>query len=153
MTSASPPREAERIGFFSQALRFGLVGIGGAVVDFGSLQLILAAGVWPNLARVLSFTIGSTAVYLVNRRWTFTARRDFREKAALTTVLAITFVLVGVTNALARQLLPDSSWQITLAWAVSQAIATAFNFVAQRTFVFRRRDPDRENDHPNPASR
>ncbi|MGI8309020.1 GtrA family protein [Saccharopolyspora hattusasensis] len=149
MTSntASIPRQAKRLGFFSQAFRFGLVGIGGAVVDYGSLRLILAAGVWPELARVLSFIIGSTAVYLVNRRWTFTSRRNRREVAALTVVLVVTFALVGGVNALALRLLPDSPWQITLAWAISQAVATTFNFLAQRTFVFRNR-PGERPAHP-----
>ncbi|MDA3630868.1 GtrA family protein [Saccharopolyspora sp. WRP15-2] len=115
------------------------MGIGGAVVDYGSLSLILALGTWPELARIFSFTIGSTAVYLVNRRWTFTSNRNSREVAALTTVLALTFALVGGVNALALRLLPESPWQITLAWAISQAVATTFNFLAQRTFVFRSR--------------
>lgn len=135
--TASAPPQAKRLGFFSQAFRFGLVGIGGAIVDYGSLTLILASGVWPELARVLSFIIGSTAVYLLNRRWTFTSRRNSREVVALTVVLAMTFALVGGVNALALRLLPDSPWQITLAWAISQAVATTFNFLAQRTFVFR----------------
>ncbi|RKT84615.1 Putative flippase GtrA (transmembrane translocase of bactoprenol-linked glucose) [Saccharopolyspora antimicrobica] len=126
-------------GFFTQAFRFGLVGIGGAAVDYGSLTLILALGTWPELARVLSFTIGSTAVYLVNRRWTFTSSRSTREVAALTAVLALTFALVAGVNALALRLLPEGPWQITLAWAISQAIATTFNFLAQRTIVFRQR--------------
>ena len=140
MTSntASVPQQVNRTGFFTQALRFGLVGIGGAVIDYGSLRLILAMGVLPELARVLSFIIGSTAVYLVNRRWTFTSRRNSREVVALALVLALTFALVGGVNALALRLLPDSPWQITLAWAISQAVATTFNFFAQRTFVFRR---------------
>ncbi|MDA3644800.1 GtrA family protein [Saccharopolyspora indica] len=126
-------------GFFTQAFRFGLVGIGGAAVDYGSLTVILALGTWPELARILSFTIGSTAVYLVNRRWTFTSSRSTREVVALTAVLATTFALVAGVNALALRLLPEGSWQITLAWAISQAIATTFNFLAQRTIVFRQR--------------
>lgn len=141
--ASGSPQEANRTGFFSQAFRFGLVGVGGAIVDYSSLHLILVFGVWPDLARVLSFIIGSTAVYLVNRRWTFTSRRNLREVTALTVVLVITFVLVGVVNSLALRILPESSWQITLAWAISQAIATTFNFLGQRTFVFSRRSTDR----------
>ena len=129
--------------FLSQAFRFGLVGIGGAIVDYSSLQLILALGVWPELARVFSFTIGSTFVYLLNRRWTFTSRRNARELVALAVVLALTFALVGGVNALGLRLLPESPWRITLAWAISQAVATTFNFLAQRTFVFPGQRADR----------
>ena len=135
--TADGSSETNRTGFFSQAFRFGIVGVGGAIVDFSSLQLILALGVVPEVARVLSFIVGSTAVYLVNRRWTFTSRRNSREVVTLAIVLAVTFALVGGVNALSLQLLPESGWRITLAWAISQAVATMFNFVAQRTFVFR----------------
>lgn len=131
------------MGFVSQAFRFGLVGIGGAIVDYSSLQLIITVGVWPELARVLSFTVGSSVVYLLNRRWTFTSRRNAREVVALAIVLAATFALVGGVNALGLRLLPDSRWQITLAWALSQAVATTFNFLAQRTFVFPGAQDDR----------
>ncbi|MHA6801944.1 GtrA family protein [Salinifilum ghardaiensis] len=126
-------------GFFAQAFRFGLVGAGGAIVDYGSLQVVLASGVPPDLARVLSFAVGSTFVYLINRRWTFPSQRDLREVVSLAIVLALTFGLVGGVNALALRGLPDSSWTITLAWAISQAVATTFNFLAQRSFVFHRR--------------
>ncbi|MFC7341159.1 GtrA family protein [Saccharopolyspora griseoalba] len=125
-------------GFFTQALRFGLVGIGGAIVDYGSLRALLVLGTWPDLARVLSFVVGSTAVYLVNRRWTFTSRRNAPEVVRLAVVLVITFGLVAGVNSLCLRVLPDSAWRITLAWAISQAVATTFNFLAQRTFVFRR---------------
>lgn len=141
MTSKSARAAAERsdrLGFFSQAFRFGIVGIGGAVVDYSSLRLLLVFGVWPDLARVFSFIIGSAAVYLVNRRWTFTSRRNAREVVSLSVVLAITFGLVVGVNAVARRMLPESAWPITLAWAISQAVATTFNFLAQRSFVFRR---------------
>ncbi|GAA2336961.1 GtrA family protein [Saccharopolyspora halophila] len=140
MTSSSAGAAAQRsnrLGFFSQALRFGIVGIGGAVVDYSSLRLLLVLGVWPDLARVFSFIIGSTTVYLVNRRWTFTSRRNAREVVSLSVVLAITFGLVVGVNAVARRALPESAWPITLAWAISQAVATTFNFLAQRSFVFR----------------
>lgn len=135
-TALGLPQVTNRMGFVSQAFRFGLVGVGGAIVDYSSLHLIITVGVWPELARVLSFTLGSTVVYLLNRRWTFTSRRNGREVVALTLVLAATFAVVGGVNALALYLLPDSPWRITLAWALSQAIATTFNFLAQRTFVF-----------------
>jgi putative flippase GtrA len=105
-------------------------------VDFGSLQLAVALGMAPEPARIVSFTVGSTVVYLVNRRWTFTSRRDRREIGALALVLAATFALVGATNMLALAVLPDAAWRISLAWVISQGVATLFNFTAQRVLVF-----------------
>lgn len=135
--TASVPPSTNRIGFLAQAFRFGLVGICGAVVDYSSLMLQVWLGVWPELARAISFMIGSTFAYLVNRRWTFTSHRNFREVVTWAIVLGSTFLLVTGGNALLLRLLPDSPWRITLAWAISQGIATTFNFLAQRKFVFR----------------
>jgi putative flippase GtrA len=64
--------QANRAGFFSQAFRFGLVEICGAIVDYGSLRLILALEVWPELARVFSFIIG--------RQLRFSPVREFRSR-------------------------------------------------------------------------
>jgi putative flippase GtrA len=108
------------------------------VVDFGSLHLMIALGVQEDLTRALSFLLGSTTAYLLNRRWTFPSRRDTREVVAVAVVYALTFVLILGINGVSVRTLPESAWRITLAWALSQGIGTTFNFVAQRTLVFRR---------------
>jgi putative flippase GtrA len=45
-------------------------------------------------------------------------------------------LILGV-NALALLLLPDAWWKVTLAWAISQGLGTAWNFVMLRLVVFR----------------
>ncbi|QUH06502.1 GtrA family protein [Saccharopolyspora erythraea] len=122
----------------TQAFRFGLVGVVGAVVDYGSLLVMVGLGLWDSPARALSFAAGSTTAYLLNRRWTFTSKRNAREAAAVAVVYAMTFALIVGAYAAADRLLPASPWHLTLAWAVSQGIGTTFNFLAQRTLVFRR---------------
>jgi putative flippase GtrA len=121
----------------TQLWRFGLVGCVGAVVDFGSLQLMIRAGVQPDVARAVSFLFGSTVAYLLNRRFTFPSRRNTREVVAVAAVYGATFVLILGVNLLTRTLVPDWAWPITVAWVVSQGIGTSFNFLAQRRLVFR----------------
>lgn len=125
-------------GFFGQAFRFGLVGIVGAVVDFGSKTLLVALGVQDDLARALSFVLGSTTAYLLNRRWTFTSRRDTREVLSVAATYGLTFLLIVAVYAVSRRVLPVSSWRLTEAWVISQAVGTSFNFLVQRLLVFRR---------------
>lgn len=138
MTAQISRTAAQPVGVIDQLWRFGLVGGVGAVVDFGSMQLMIRLGVQPDLARALSFILGSTTAYLLNRRWTFPSRRNAREAVTVAAVYGLTFVLILAINSATRHLIPDWAWPITLAWVVSQGIGTTFNFVAQRTFVFRR---------------
>lgn len=124
--------------FTGQVVRFGLVGGVGAVVDYSSMMLVLAAGVAEDPARALSFLCGSTVAYLLNRRFTFESRRDTREVVSLAVVLTITYVLIIAVHAVTWRALPPSPWTLTLAWAVSQGLGTSFNFLAQRLVVFGR---------------
>ncbi len=124
--------------FTGQLVRFGLVGGVGAVVDYSSMMLVLAAGVAEDPARALSFLCGSTVAYLLNRRFTFESRRDTREVVSLAVVLTITYVLIIAVHAVTWRVLPPSPWTLTFAWAVSQGVGTSFNFLAQRLVVFGR---------------
>jgi len=58
-----------------QLLLFGIVGVIGFVVDVSTLLL---ARDWLGVyaARVLSFVVAATATWLLNRRLTFTVRRE-----------------------------------------------------------------------------
>lgn len=130
--------ESARSTLLSQVLRFGLVGVACATVDYTSLVVAVALGVWADVARGLSFALGSTVAYLLNRRYTFNSRRDALEAASVAAAYAVTFVIIMAVNAVARRVLPDSSWQITLAWMLSQSVGTTFNFLTQRTLIFSR---------------
>jgi len=61
-------------------LKFGFVGIVGAVVDFGTFNLLnVAFGVWSVLASTFSFAAAVTSNFLWNRFWTYP---DSRSKPA-----------------------------------------------------------------------
>ena len=64
---------AETPGLRGQLGRFVAVGLVSAVVDFGVYHLLLLAGLWPAPAKGISFVLGTTTAYLLNRRFTFTA--------------------------------------------------------------------------------
>lgn len=59
-------------------LRFSAVGVVGFLVDTGVLYLGLAAGLGPYVGRVLSYVCASTSTWLLNRRFTFHARKSKR---------------------------------------------------------------------------
>ncbi|GAB3914301.1 GtrA family protein [Kibdelosporangium lantanae] len=129
---------ARNNGLMAQLIRFVLVGGLSAVVDYGTYQLFYNIGIWADVAKGMSFILGTTTAYLLNRRWTFNNATGGRASAAKFVALyTVTFfVNVGV-NALMLRLLGDFPGHLSVAWVIAQAVATAINFVMLRTVVFR----------------
>ncbi|RBY91651.1 GtrA family protein [Blastococcus sp. TBT05-19] len=128
---------ADRPGWFGQLVRFGIVGAGSALVDLGVYLLGLHLGLATYAARALSFGAGTTTAYALNRRWAFAVPGSRRRAASFALLYGTTFVVILATNALALTALPGSSWRVPLAWALSQGLGTAVNFVVLRLVVFR----------------
>ena len=131
------PEEGRSGGLLGQLVRFTLVGLLSAVVDFGVYTLALHLGTWVHAARALSFLCGTTTAYVLNRRWAFQVEGSSRRALGFVLLYGTTFFVILGVNALALAVLPDRWWTITLAWALSQGFGTACNFVMLRTVVFR----------------
>ncbi len=128
---------AARPGLVGQLVRFALVGGFSAVVDLSVYSLGLHLGLSTYVARALSFVVGTTTAYALNRRWAFQVEGGARRAGGFALLYGTTFFLILGVNALALVVLPESSWRITLAWAISQGLGTAWNFVMLRLVVFR----------------
>jgi len=122
----------------AQLSRFVAVGVVAALVDLGVYQLLLHLGVWVHAAKAVSFILGTTTAYLLNRRFTFTGATGGRGRfAAFVALYAVTFAIKYGMNAIALALLPAVPARYTVAWVIAQGTATAINFVMLRTVVFR----------------
>lgn len=126
-----------------QAGRFILVGALCALVDFGSYSTLLAFGTWAHAAKAVSFTLGTTTAYFLNRRFTFgVSDGGIRQVSQFTLLYSASFVVNVLINALALQLLPPFRLEYVMAWLVAQGVATAVNFAVLRAVVFRIPAPD-----------
>jgi putative flippase GtrA len=137
-TAAATERRSRLV---AQLTRFVLVGCLAAVVDYGIYQTLLHLDLHASLAKAISFICGTTAAYLLNRRFTFDAPGAGgagRFTGFLLLYGTTFFVNVGV-NAAALRLIPDMSLRITICWLIAQATATCINFLVLRTVIFKRR--------------
>jgi putative flippase GtrA len=134
VAESQPPQ----LGLTTQLTRFVVVGGFAAIVDYGSYQALLALGLWIHLAKALSFVLGTTTAYLINRRWTFRSGGGGAQFASVMGLYAITFVVQVGMNALMLAVLPPITGEITLAYVIAQGTATVINFIVQRTVIFRR---------------
>ena len=137
----SDPQAAGKAPLARQLTRFVISGGISAVVDFGLLNLLMAVGLGPSAAKALSFVAGTTTAYLINRRWTFAAEPSRRRFVAVMALYGVTFaVQVGLFAVLYPWVLATWGSQ-TLAqvvgFVIAQGVATAVNFVVQRTLIFR----------------
>ncbi len=129
----------------TQLVRFVITGGISAVVDFGLLNLLmLGFGLPHTAAKAISFVAGTTTAYMINRRWTFRAEPSAKRFAAIVVLYAVTFALqVGIFSLLFA-VLQGTGWPVvavnTAAFVIAQGIATAVNFVVQRTVIFRLRE-------------
>ncbi len=58
-----------------QMLAFGLVGVGGFLIDAGTLYLARWLGAGLILGRLISYVTAATATWALNRRFTFSSRQ------------------------------------------------------------------------------
>lgn len=135
MTTADAPAQP---GLAAQLGRFVAVGALSALVDFGGYHALLALGTYVHLAKAISFILGTTTAYLLNRRFTFAASEGGRSRfAGFLLLYGTTFAINIGMNALMLAVLPEVDLRVSLAWVIAQGTATAINFVMLRTVVFR----------------
>ena len=126
------------MGLRGQLARFVAVGAVSALVDFGFYHLLLQLGAVPPVAKGISFVLGTTTAYLLNRRFTFTASHGGKGRfAGFVLLYGTTFALNVGVNSLALALLPAMPLRTSIAWVLAQGVATTVNFVMLRTVVFR----------------
>ncbi|MFC5996231.1 GtrA family protein [Pseudonocardia hispaniensis] len=134
--------EPAGLSLLAQLSRFVAVGAVSALVDFGFYHLLLGLGTYVHLAKAVSFILGTTTAYLLNRRFTFTETDGGpRRFAAFLLLYGTTFAINVGMNALALAVLPELPFKTSIAWVIAQGCATAINFVMLRTVVFRAAKP------------
>ncbi|WP_308198647.1 GtrA family protein [Hoyosella sp. YIM 151337] len=122
----------------TQVFRFGVTGGLSAIVDFGTLLAFLAFGLPFWLAKSISFILGTTTAYMINRRWTFKAPHSNARFFAVVALYGVTFALqVGISTALYHYFPADAWWRVPVAFVIAQGTATVINFIVQRTVIFK----------------
>jgi len=146
----------------SEAMKFGVVGAAGFIVDvsiFNALRYLGDPGVLqhkPLTAKALSVAVATVVTYLGNRHWTWSDRARSGARREMT----LFFLFNGVGMAIALACLAISHYALDLRSPLADNISAngfglvlgmAFRFWSYRTFVFRR-SPSPETE-PDPTQR
>jgi putative flippase GtrA len=130
-------------GLLGQLISFALIGGFCALLDFGTYQGLRAVGMdatpWVDVARAISFIVGTTTAFFLNRKFTFAGgrKKGAGQIGGFVALYTVTFFVAVGMNLLMLSILPQSVWKATLGWVVSQATATVINFVMLKWVVFR----------------
>ncbi|WP_084767437.1 GtrA family protein [Corynebacterium resistens] len=120
-----------------KASTFLLIGVVGALFDYGTRTLLLHLGIPAFTARGCSYIVGSVVAYYLNSFYTFDGNRSASEKLRAAVVYLFCFAVAVVFDFTVRKLYPDASHILFISWFISQAAATLCNFTLQNFWVFR----------------
>ena len=148
---------------FVQLLKFGLIGVSNTLLDLVVTFVLNAVFGIYYLAKIIGYVCGIANSYFWNSRWTFREerRRDVRE---IVSFIAINLVTLGLS--LALQWVLRDLWHLDAWWTgamgetfftklingerfcllLASGIALIVNFIGNKLFVFRRKDPAQTED-------
>lgn len=130
---------------FKQLIKFGLVGISGATVDFGFFNLfIIVLKINLYLATSLSFTLALFNNFIWNKIWTFRSQSsDFKHaskelvKFALVSTIGLGLNLILMWFGKNHTLLGNSLLGLNIARGIAILVVAGWNFLGSKLWVFR----------------
>ena len=121
-----------------QVIRFLLIGIIVTIVDYSVYQLLLLIFDSFAVPKGIGFIIGTLLAYLLNRRYTFSSRRNIGSSINSFFFLYLISLLVNTfLNSLVLSLFENDTVTIHLAFVIATIASATINFIGMKFYVFK----------------
>lgn len=113
--------------------RFLVAGLSAVGTDLGSYYLLLNLFAH-NIAKTISFLLGTIVAYIINKYWTFQkTEKSYPEIFRF----AILYSLTLGANVLTNKFVLDNTGVVLLAFLFATGVSTVLNFIGQKFWVFK----------------
>jgi len=113
--------------------RFLIVGFTGVGIDL-TVYYILLNFLSTDVAKGISFVVGATVAFILNKYWTFEKHeKSYKEVLKFSILYAVT---LGV-NILTNKIVLEMTEIVFLAFLVATGVSTVLNFIGQKWWVFK----------------
>jgi len=112
--------------------RFLVAGFSAVGTDLISYYILLNV-FFHNVAKGVSFFLGTIVAYIINKYWTFEKHdKSYREIGKF----AVLYTLTLGANVLTNRLVLDSGTPVFFAFLLATGVSTVLNFIGQKWWVF-----------------
>lgn len=118
-----------------ELMKFG-VGGGSAVLTDFIVYILLKSLIDMNIAKAISFVMGSIVGFIINKLWTFESRH-FCWKEVIKYIILYAFS--ATVNSLVNKLTYNLFEVTIVAFLVATGVSTIINYLGQKFFVFPKR--------------
>lgn len=122
-----------------EIVRFLIVGLTAAVLDFSLYRLVLWIGDSVSLAKTCGFIAGTVFAFFLNRLWTFSKTVEpvsTRELTRFAAIYGLSLIANVGTNSLVLSLFGKSEIIIWAGFILATALSATLNFLGLKFLVF-----------------
>lgn len=113
--------------------RFLVAGVGAVGTDLITYYILLNF-LSPNIAKTISFLLGTVVAFVINKYWTFKKHeKSYKEIVQFGILYASTLGANVITN----KIILDYTQLVFLAFLIATGVSTVLNFIGQKWWVFR----------------
>lgn len=118
---------------------FLIVGILTVLIDYIVYRgLVWSLPVHVDMAKAISFIVGTIFAYFANRSWTFQHQSPIKSSAIRFMMLyGLTLSINVGTNALCLMVFEPFNYKLVLAFLIATGLSALLNFIGMKFFVFK----------------
>jgi len=124
-------------GIKKESLVFLLVGSATVVIDYGSYWSLVNLGVFPILAKGISFLIGAAFAFIANSRFTFDVALSSERIPRFSLLYLVTLALNVLSNHIVLNIYGSSVAVMNVAFVLAVSLSATANFLGMKYWVYK----------------